>query len=197
MSSTNLPTRTRILDAAWKLLESSASKARMSDIAKAAGVSRQAVYLHFPNRAELLIATTKHIDEAKDIDARLAPSRNAPSGHDRLERFIEAWGNYIPEIYGVASALMAMQDNDDEARQAWGNRMQAVREGCEAAVDALIADARLANDLNRQTATDILWMLLSVSNWAHLRRTCGWTQQTYITQMKAIARRTLVSVQAA
>lgn len=62
----------------------------MSDIAKAVGISRQALYLHFPTRAELLIATTRHIDSVKNIDARLADSRVATSGRDRLVSFISA-----------------------------------------------------------------------------------------------------------
>ena len=44
-----------------------------------------------------------------------------------LDAFIEAWGNYIPEIYGVGRALMAMQETDAEARHAWESRMQLVR----------------------------------------------------------------------
>jgi AcrR family transcriptional regulator len=76
MSSNNIETRTRILDAAWKLLETGqGSGVRMSDIAKTAGISRQAVYLHFPTRAELLIATTRHLDVVKDVDARLMATR--------------------------------------------------------------------------------------------------------------------------
>ncbi|MBL4878008.1 MAG: helix-turn-helix transcriptional regulator, partial [Hyphomonas sp.] len=55
MSSENLETREKIMRATWKLLEESGgSGVRMSDIAKAAGISRQAVYLHFPTRADLL-----------------------------------------------------------------------------------------------------------------------------------------------
>ena len=116
MSSNNIETRTRILDAAWKLLETGqGSGVRMSDIAKTAGISRQAVYLHFPTRAELLIATTRHLDAVKDVDARLMASRNAATGLERLEAFIEAWGNYIPEIHGVAKALLAMKDTDEAA----------------------------------------------------------------------------------
>ena len=112
----------------------------MADIAKSAGISRQALYLHFPARAELLIATTRHIDEKKNIEARLASSRNAETGIDRLNAYIEAWGNYIPEIHGVARALMALQDSDAAAKLAWEDRMHAVREGCEAAIKALRND---------------------------------------------------------
>ncbi|MEO1505580.1 MAG: helix-turn-helix domain-containing protein, partial [Pseudomonadota bacterium] len=84
MSSAESDTRTRILQAAWRLLEEGAAGVRMSDIAKAAGVSRQAVYLHFPTRAKLLIDTTRYVDEVKNIDDRLAASR-AATGIDRLD----------------------------------------------------------------------------------------------------------------
>ncbi len=55
MSSENIETRTRILDATVRMLEEQGGRGvRMGDIAKAAGISRQAVYLHFSSRAELL-----------------------------------------------------------------------------------------------------------------------------------------------
>ena len=164
----------------------------MSDIAKDAGVSRQALYLHFPARSDLLIATTRHIDTVKDVDARLAASRNAKTGPERLDAFIEAWGNYIPEIYGVAKALMSMADADDAARLAWDDRMQAVREGCRAAVNALKRDGRLTPQHSTAEATDILWTLLSVRVWEHLTSDCGGAQPLYIEKTKALARRMLV-----
>ncbi|MBR9844084.1 MAG: TetR/AcrR family transcriptional regulator [Rhodobacteraceae bacterium] len=192
MSSKNPNTRSRILEAAWDLLEAGASKVRMSDIAKAAGVSRQAVYLHFPSRADLLVEVTHHIDAAKGIDARLAPSRTAERGEDRLALFVEAWGNYIPEIYGVGRALIAMQESDLEARKAWGDRMQAVRHGCAAAVSALARDGALREGLEEEAATDLLWAMLSVANWEQLVRQSGWTQEAYVRAMQDMAARILV-----
>lgn len=193
MSSENSETRDRILNAAWQLLEANHEKgARMSDIAKQAGISRQAVYLHFTTRAELLIATTHYIDEVKEVDARLAPSRNAASGVERLDAFIEAWGNYIPEIYGVVRALLAMKDTDEAAAAAWKDRMQAVREGCEAAVSALANDGVLSAEHSIDEATDILWTLLSVRNWEQLTVECGWSQQQYIEKMRTTARSILL-----
>jgi len=193
MSNKNTDTRNRILESTWKLLESGTEdEVRMSDIAKDAGISRQALYLHFPNRADLLIATTRHLDAVNDVEARLAPSRAAATGTERLDAFIEAWGNYIPEIFGVAAALIAMQRKDQAAKDAWSNRLNAVREGCEAAVKALDRDERLRPELNVEKATDILWTLLSVGNWEQLTVTCGWTQSDYIDTTKALARRMLV-----
>lgn len=192
MSSKIAPTRSRILDAAWKLLESNPGvAARMSDIAKEAGVSRQALYLHFPNRTELFIATTKHQDEVFCVDDMLAASRSAKSGLERLDAFIEAWGNYIPRIFGVAKTLMVMQETDEDAASAWAERMQDVREGCAAAVDALNRDGMLKGEF--EEATDLLWTLLSISNWEQLTVTCGWPQEKYIQAMKDIARSTLTT----
>ena len=193
MSSDQSDTKFRILDTTLKLLESRDKAVRMSDIAKAVGISRQALYLHYPNRADLLIATTRHIDSVKDVDARLARSRSARSGIERLHAFIEAWGSYIPEIHGVSIALRAMRESDREAADAWDNRMQAVRHGCEAAVQAISKDNKLRCDLTEETATDLLWTLLSVENWERLVRDCGWAQSTYEGTMKALAEAALLS----
>ena len=78
MSSQNPETREKIMRATWKLLEKSGGAGvRMSDIAKAAGISRQAVYLHFPTRAELLTSTARYMDDVHNIDGSLAASRAA------------------------------------------------------------------------------------------------------------------------
>jgi len=188
MSSKSEKTRARVLQATLDLLEAGDPQlTRVSDIAKASGISRQALYLHFQTRAELLIAATKYLDEKVDVDAALADSRAATSGAARLDAFIQAWGNHIPVIYGVGRALMAMSDTDDEAKAAWEDRMAAVRHGCAAAVTALSSDGILRADLTKETATDLLWTILSVRNWEALTQTCGWTQDAYLAEMKRLA----------
>ncbi len=180
------------MNAAWKLLEADkAASVRMGDIAKEAGISRQALYLHFPTRAELLVATARYLDDVKNVDQRLAASRTASTGVERLNAFIEAWGNYIPEIYGVAKAFLAMKDSDEAAEIAWNDRMQAVREGCEAAVKALKKDGVLSPDYSVKTATDFLWTMLSVRNWEQLTIGCSWSQKRYVETMKHLAEKIL------
>jgi AcrR family transcriptional regulator len=194
MSSSVPDTRERILTAAWILLEESGGQGvRMADVAKKAGLSRQAVYLHFPSRADLLIATTRHIDAVKNVDARLAASRDAASGVARLDAVIAAWGNYIPEVHGVCSALLAMRDSDTAAAAAWDDRMRALREGCAAAVRDLAADGTLSPELDQEEATDLLWTLLSVRNWEHLTEDRGWSQERYVAAMIMMARRILTT----
>ena len=193
MSSKQVNTRTRILEATVRMLEEQSGRgARMGDIAKAAGISRQAVYLHFPSRAELLVAATRHLDEALDIDRRLAPSRAAKTGTERLALYIECWGNYIPEIYGVGKALLLTQDTDDAAATAWRERMLAMRDGCRAAIDALHSDGMLTPGWTPKKATDVLWTMLLVPNWEHLTIECGWSTQEYVRWMKFLAQQTFV-----
>lgn len=194
MSSERTDTRTRILDAAWGLLEESDGKGvRMADVARRAGISRQAVYLHFPSRADLLIATTRHIDVEKDVDGRLAASRQATDGLARLDAFVAAWGNYIPEVHAVCRALLAMRDTDAEAAAAWDDRMAALRDGCAAAVRDLSEGHALRQDLEPEVATDLLWALLSVRTWEQLVTECGWPQRRYIAAMQDLARRALAA----
>ena len=193
MSSNRINTKTRILEVTWRLLESGNKAIRMADIAKAAGVSRQALYLHFPSRAELLVATTRHIDKVKNVDARLARSRSASSGVERLHAFVDAWGGYIPQIHGISVALRAMRDTDKEAAAAWEDRMQAVRQGCESAVRAILEDGYLKEGITEVTGVDLLWTLLSVENWERLVLECGWSQSEYEQTLKKIAEVSLMS----
>ncbi len=193
MSRKTDQTRKRILETTVKILEKSGgSGVRMGDIAKATGISRQAVYLHFKSRTELLVAATRFVDEKLDVDARLAPSRNATSGEQRLRLYIEFWGNYIPEIYSVGKALMVTQETDEAAAAAWQGRMHAMRDGCRAAIEALAADDRLAPGWTRPKAIDALWTLLLVPTWENLTIECGWSTKHYVRFMSDLARKMFV-----
>jgi AcrR family transcriptional regulator len=194
MSSDAPETRQRILKSTLSLLETGKGAViRMTDIAKRAGITRQALYLHFSTRAELLIAVTLYVEEKFGSEAALAPSRNAKTGVERLDAYINAWANFLPEIHGIAKALIAMSETDDAAAIAWTSRMKAMRHGCEAAINALGRDKRLSPLHTREQATDTLWTMLSVQNWEQLVHECGWTPEEYGQRMKALARRLFVT----
>jgi AcrR family transcriptional regulator len=193
MSRTKLETREKILQAAVRKLEESGGRGvRMGDIAKETGISRQAVYLHFATRTDLLIAATLYRGDMLGVEDRLAPSRAASTGVERLKLYIEFWGNFIPEFYGVAKALMMAQDTDSAAAAAWRDRMLAMRDGCRAAIDALHADGMLAQEWTRPKATDALMAILQVPNWEYLTIECGWSNREYIRRMSVLAQRTFV-----
>jgi AcrR family transcriptional regulator len=194
MSTASDETRERILRTTWHLLVAAGGRdVRMFDIAKAAKISRQALYLHFSNRTELLIETTHFIDKINGIDARLAASRAAETGEARLGAFVEAWLNYIPEIYAVASALLTSEHSDNAARAAWNDRMQAVRHGCLAAMDAVQRDGRLRSGFTVEDAADLLWVQLSLHNWKQLTQSGSWSQTRYVDAQKTLAFRSFLT----
>lgn len=194
MSSKKIETRTKVLEATIELLEQSPGEgARMSDIAKGAGISRQAVYLHFPSRTELLIEATVHKGNLLDVEPRLAASRAAPTGKERLDRYIEFWGGFLPEIYPVGKSLMMAQDTDEAAAAAWQGRMLAMKDGCRAAIEALYRDGDLAHGWTRPKAIDALWTMLLVPNWEQLTQVCGWSEADYTRRMKFMAQQLFVA----
>jgi AcrR family transcriptional regulator len=193
MSSNESETRKRILETTWRLMvEGRGASVRMRDIAEAAGVSRQAVYLHFATRAELMVATARYIDEARGLNERLSQYRAATTGIEGLETFIEFWGNYIPEIYGLAKALLAVRETDEAAAAAWNDRMNSVRSGCRSIIETLHRDGMLAHEWSHEEAVDMLWTMLSIYNWENLTIECGWSNNQYVNWMQTLAKRTFV-----
>ncbi len=131
MSSSESETRDRILEATWRLMvERRGQGVRMRDVAEEAGVSRQAVYDHFGSRSELMVATVRYGDMVLGLRGRLGRYRAASTGLDRLDAFVEFWGNYIPEIYGIARALLAARETDAAVAAAWDDRMGVVHDAC-------------------------------------------------------------------
>lgn len=193
MSSSEIETRPRILAATWRLLEEGRGQGvRMSDIAAAAGVSRQAVYLHFGSRVELMVATTQYIDQVRGLTDRLQDWRTATTGVAMLDTYVAFWGNYLPEIYGVAKALLAVYETDEAAAAAWNDRMNDVRGGCRTTIEALQRDGLLAPQWNIIEAVDLFWTLLSVQNWEQLTVTCGWSSAQYVSHMQTLLKQIFV-----
>ena len=175
------------------LEDESGTSTRMADIARAADVSRQAVYLHFQNRADLLTAALRHRDEQTGLQENLAASRAAATGEERIARYVEFWADHVPRIQGLAHALLAMRDSDPAAAAAWDERMAATRDGCEACILALAEEGRLAAPWQIGPATDLFWAMLSVQNWMLLTGPCGWSQQDYAENLTRQATRTFVT----
>jgi AcrR family transcriptional regulator len=193
MSSSELETRTRILEATRQLMEEHRGQGvRMRDVAEAAGISRQAVYDNFGSRAKLLVETTHYVDEVRGLEERRRHFREATTGVGRLEAYVEFWGNFIPEVYGMAKALLAVRETDEAAAAAWDDRMGAVRESCRTTIEALHRDGMLAPEWSRDEAVDLMWTMLSIRNWEQLTTECGWSTTQYVSRMQKLLKLTLV-----
>ena len=193
MSSEEADTKTRILKATWKLMEQRRGLGvSMSAIAKAAGISRQAVYLHFSSRTELMRATTDYVDEIKGLNERLEKIRAATTGIELLEACVEVWGNYIPEIYGIAKAMILTRETDEASAAAWNGCMSGLRNYCQETIEALDREGILASEWSQKEAVEMFWTIISVNNWEQLTIECGWSTAQYIDRTKKVLMRTFV-----
>ncbi len=165
----------------------------MGNIAKEAGISRQAVYLHFSSRTELMIAMTHYVDEVKGLNERLKKFKQAKTGTERLNACIEGWGHYVPEIYGLAKALLSTRDADKDTAAAWNNCMGELREICAEIIHMLDNEKKLAPGWSCQKATEMFLTIISINQWEQLTIEYGWSTEQYIDHMKNLLKRTFVS----
>jgi AcrR family transcriptional regulator len=186
-------TRERILRETLRLMEQRRGRGvRVEDIARAAGVSRQAVYLHFGSRTELLVATARYLDERLRLSERIQRVFAAPSGQERLDGYMAFWASYIPEIYGLAKALLTQRDTDEAAAAAWADRMAAMYQGCRMAIRCVEQEGQLAPEWTGDAAADFFWAALSIETWEHLTIERGWTQTQYLDRMRQVVKRALL-----
>jgi AcrR family transcriptional regulator len=172
-------TRARILDTAWELVrERGVEAVTVADVAAAAGVSRQLVYVHFENRAGLLVAMARRHDVRSGFAGRAAGTADlAPVA--ALERLLREWFAYLPEILPVARALEAAATNGDEGGVAWRDRMGDLREMFAAAVERVDRDGRLAGGWTVPSATDWVWARAQPATFQHLVVDRAWPADDY------------------
>jgi AcrR family transcriptional regulator len=192
MSSPQIPTPQRILTETWRLMEQNRGQGvRIEDIAKAAGVSRQAVYLHFGSRGGLLKATLGYVEDVLRFGERIQPVLRG-QGVETLDALVDFMGGFLPDTYGIAKAFLAVREIDPDAAAAWDERMRILYEGCLTTVRCVAREQMLSPDWTLEEAADFVWAMLSIDNWEHLTIERGWTQADYTMRMKRVLKLALV-----
>ncbi|MEX2583206.1 MAG: helix-turn-helix domain-containing protein [Gemmatimonadota bacterium] len=186
-------TRTAILVAARERLEAvGPARLRMADIARAAGVSRQSVYLHFGSRGVLLVALMELIDHTEGLDELVRWVFAAEESGELLDRVVEMQTVYNPRIDSVAAALEAAASADADAAAAWLNRMDSRLEGAREVIRRFAVQDALAPALTESAAVDLLWSMTSLATWRSLVVARGWSGEAYEERMKRVLRRVLL-----
>lgn len=188
-------TKTAILDATWSLI---AKKQRLdvsqAEIAAAAGVSRQTIYLAFGNRVGLLLAMVRNKDEQSDHVVRLAQISQATTlTEDDFIRYIGVWLDYLPLIYPVGILLDAASLTDDEAAAALDDRMKgALLAGFKRILVRLHKQGMLARGIKPDRAAELLWSLVHPTAWRQLVVECGWSPEEFRRSRELIIRATVL-----
>lgn len=178
MSSSD--SRGRVLNAALRLIRKRGdAKVTMAQIAKAARLSRQAVYLHFADRAALMVALARHLDESLGLPADIQRMMNTPTGIEMIKAAVAMQTRRNPALWAVARAVDAVRRTDAAAARAWQDRLQYRLEGCRAIVSRLKAEGSLRPGLDPSIAADLLWTMTSLRMWEDLVLEREWSPEQY------------------
>lgn len=187
MSSGDPETRQRILDAATALLEENpGASISMGAVASHAGVSRQALYLHFADRTQLFLEVSRVADARLRTPARQRRIDEAPTAREALREAIAVQAWLKPRLKGVATALDVLRRNDPAADAAWKEREHARLRRCEQVVGRLEAEGELAPGWDPESAARCLWAVTSQRVWDDLAVDQGWSTQQYRKHLTAL-----------
>jgi len=194
MSSGDPETRINIIEATRELVEQSQGHAvRLKDVAKKAGVSRQAIYLHFGSRVGLMVATVQYVDEKEGFFEKTQIVREAENGLVALERFIAFWAAYLPNISGLAKVLFATREVDSAAAAAWADRMDGLWNICHTLTKWIERDGLLAPQWTTESAADMLWTVISIQTSESLMTERGWSRPEYVARIQYTLERALTT----
>jgi AcrR family transcriptional regulator len=185
-------TRSRILDAAWTLVAEHGARIKLADVAARAEVSRQALYLHFGDRAGLLVALVNHMDESFDLGDALARVHAAPDGASLLEAAMRLNTTFWAAVLPVAQVLEASQHDDPALGAAWRDRMRFRQATFRAMIEALADRGELAEVWNIDDAAATLYAIAHFDTWRELVTELGWTDDRYVESMTRTLRRALL-----
>lgn len=152
----------------------------MSQVARAVGISRQALYLHFADRASLLEALVEHVDDREELAAGVAAVEAAPDGAAKIRAWVRMQASRNPRIAPFARALALVRHTDPAVSLAWHNRMQNRMRGAAAIVAQVAAEGGLHPSWTPEEAAVLLWELVSFQVWDDLVNEAGIATDRYV-----------------
>ena len=174
-------TRIQILEAARAIFEELGYYgAGLEAVAKKAGVSRQAIYLHFPSKAELLTALHLHIFDTDVVPAlRRYPISDATTGLDALDATVAADTEIIDRVWRIHESLTVARRQHPEVDQTLIPREEEHYEGLLDVGRRLERDGALPPTMPVGLFTDMVWGLLNLGTFRNLVVERGWSLEQY------------------
>jgi len=194
MSTRTEDTKRKILEAARRLLlQRGFHGVAMAEIASEAGVSRQAVYLHFHSKPELLVAMAEYGDREAGVPEILSRLSQATTPAEIVNAGVAAYAEIQPRIHDIATVVYAARQSDPAAEAAWQNRMAARRTGIKHDMERLQGMGALAEGWTADEAADFAWALLSLHTYEYLVVERGWPIDRFVERLQETLRQTLLN----
>jgi AcrR family transcriptional regulator len=173
-------TRERILHAAAGLVDEHPDTVpSMSAVARATGISRQALYLHFADRSALLLALVEHVDDRQGLEAGIAAVETAVDGPAQVRAWVDMQARRNPSIAPIARALDRSRHEDDPATAAWRDRTANRMRGATAIAQRLRREGLVHRTWSTTEAATLVWELVSFRVWDDLVNEAGLAPERY------------------
>jgi AcrR family transcriptional regulator len=161
-------------------------------VANRAAVSRQAVYLHFGDRAGLLVALVQHMDESLDLGSSLAAVHAAADGRSLFEAAMRLDTTFWAEVFPVAQVLEAEQHQHEAPGAAWRNRMRFRQATFHAMIETLAERGELDHEWSIDDSAAVLYAVAHFDTWRELVIALGWSDDRYVESMTRVLCRALM-----
>lgn len=187
-------TRDALLAATRALLEHEGFEGlTMARVAARAGVSRRGVYLHFTSRTDLVTALFDHMADAEGLEESLRPVWTAPDSVAALRAWVRHLVAYHPRMIAVDRAIERVRATDPDAarhrRMVTGVQLA----NCRRIVTWLEREGHLAPRWTADTATDMMWALISTDLIEGLLVDRGWPAERLEEHLAALHHATFVA----
>ena len=187
-------TRAALLAAARAILEEDGFDAlTMTAVAERAGVTRRAVYMHFPSRAELVSGLFDHVARVEGLADSLREVWAAPDAIAALDAWAAHLARYHPRVLAVDRAVQRMWRLDPDAA---AHRKRVVAEklsNCRRLARRLDDEGRLAAGWTPESAADMLFALISSDAIEALIVDRRWSRQRLADHLGLLLRSTFVA----
>lgn len=169
-------TRAAILDAAWELLaEHPSGDFGLEQVAKGASVSRQTVYAHFANRAELLVAVVERYKQDVGYDVLAQPLLAAETAVDALAELVRFYVAFMPPVARLHIAIDLERARDPLLEKSFSARESGRHQYAHHVATRLAAEGRLAEAWTVGAAADMISACTSAAFVVELLERRGWT----------------------
>jgi AcrR family transcriptional regulator len=180
-SRTATDTNAAILDAARELFETRGYHAvGLEAVAKQAGVSRQAIYLHFDSKASLLRALHRRVNE-RDVEPAMRKVWNRADARSGLDAFVAATAVAVPKILAIFNTLDTIRSVEPVVEETWKPPQEGRYGDCLRMAEWLETDGALADGVSARAAADVLFATVSVRVYESLVIVCGWSSKRWKT----------------
>jgi AcrR family transcriptional regulator len=165
----------------------------MSALARRAGISRRAVYLHFESRADVVDALFAYIAETEGLYDSVNRVWAAPDSVAALEEWARHFARYHSKVLPVDRAVHRVHDTDSDAAQHRNKVMVAKTANCRRIAEWLASEGRLAAPWTSSTATDMLLALTTSDVLATLIADRRWSKRQVAERFAALLHNAFVT----